>query len=921
MAVALSAAWIDCPQCHGFGYTITPAGKHVICSWCRAEQSVLGFIENDLVYWGEQLSVSSVLEKKLERTINWIVTTVFIVAASAGLIALLLEIIELQVTHQPLVHLFSQRSPLILGFWASVVADLFLYYRLVRSNQHRYITAENKLAHFTITGSATDWKYWRNVPDQKKIEASLYLHDTTTAALEQAYLLAERWHHTEVKPLHLLLTLYERSDIRALLYRLEIDNRELQRTLARLTNRLEKSAHPFTTPDLGAELRRALLLAYAEARDHHRPQVKPVEALVGCILADQLINDALYEREVTLDKVRSLVEWSNIVDDMLQQQQRRYHLGRSKPKTIMNRAMTARPTNQLDAVSQDFTLQARAGHFLPVIGRNQAVQEAFRVLQEGHSSVLFVGESGSGKTSLLQGIAQLMTAEDVPVSLQDKRFVVSEPGAIIAGAGGVGGIEQRMELIIRDIIMAGNVIWGIEDIHTLLGAGSTGSNIDIGKILMNYISQGYIKVVGTTTTPEFQKYIENNETFLRRFQVVTVAELAPADAVRVLASRALYVESKQKVYFTHDALVAAVELTERFMKDRHLPAKALDIMEEAAIYAREQLGEHALVSKAVVERIMSEKTNVQLSAISQTEAQKLLHLEQILAERVIGQTEAIQAIARALRRAREDIRDTTRPIASLLFLGPTGVGKTETAKAIAAVYFGNEQAMLRFDMSEYDTPDSLTKLIGAAGEQGHLTEAVRRTPFGIVLLDELEKAHSDVLNVFLQVMEDGRLTDGTGRTIDFSNTMIIATSNAGTDTIQQRYDQGATTQAIEQELLSGDLLRHYFRPEFLNRFDHIAVFTPFTPEELVQVGELMLQQLAHQLQAKGITLQWTPVAVIDLVQRGYNRQFGARPLRRLIQDTVQDGIAKLLLDKQLSRRDSVELQPGGEVTVIKAEPI
>ncbi len=675
------------------------------------------------------------------------------------------------------------------------------------------------------------------------------------------------------------------------------------------------------SPDFGAEMRRALLLAYCEARYQNRRAVDVVEVLIGCILGDPLIQDAFFDREIDMVKVRNLVHWSNMIEDIQNQEKGRRRMARGKPKTIMNRAMTARPTKHLDAVSQDFTLMAKNNAFIPPVGRDKEINEAFRILQEGFSSVMLVGPSGVGKSTIIQGIARLMTAENVPKQLQDKRLVVTDPGAIIAGASGIGGVEQRMQSIIEDIIVAGNVIWVIEDIHTLLGAGSTGSSIDIGKILMNYISQGYIKVIGTTTTKEFQEYIENQETFLRRFQVVKIPELSVADSILVAEGHTPYVEYKNKVYFTYDAVEACVKLSDRFIKDRHLPAKAVAILEEAAVYARESSGERSLVTKQSVEKVMSDKTNVELTAISDTEADKLLHLEDTLHIRVIGQSDAINAIARALRRAREDLRDTNRPIASLLFLGPTGVGKTETAKAIAEAYFGNEKHMMRFDMSEYQTPVSLEKLIGGVNGKGQLTEAVRKTPFGIILLDELEKAHSDVINIFLQVMEDGRLTDGTGRTADFTNTMIIATSNAGTDSIQEKYQQGETSDQIRRQLLEGGLLRNSFKTELLNRFDHVAVFTPLTKDELMQVCELLLVKLANQLADKGIELQWTYEAMVDLSVRGYDPVFGARPLRRLIQDTVEDGIAKLLLSKKISRRDVIELDAGGKVSVIKAKKI
>jgi ATP-dependent Clp protease ATP-binding subunit ClpC len=665
----------------------------------------------------------------------------------------------------------------------------------------------------------------------------------------------------------------------------------------------------------------ALLLAYAEARANKRNHIGNLELFVGAVLSDHWLMDLLEDHGVTAAELRHVTHWGNVVSDLLQQERRRRGLARSKPKTHMNRAMTARPTPLLDSISFDYTLQAKANQFTPAIGRDHEIAEAFRILQEGNSSVLLLGDAGVGKTTILEGIAELMTAEDVPSPLQDKRLVVTDPGAIIAGGGASGGLEEKMEALIHEIIAAGNIIWCIEDLHTLLGAGSTSSSIDIGKILMNYISQGYIKVIGTSTTREYQQYIQTQEAFMRRFQVVHVSELNRDSAILVLEGRAPYVEGRYRVYFTYAALAACVDLTERFIKERHLPAKAIAVMEEAAILAKERAKGTTLVTKEHVAEVVAEKTNVSVTSLTESEAEKLLLLDQTLHERVIGQDEAVSAIARALRRAREDVRDTTRPIASFLFLGPTGVGKTETAKAIAAAYFGDVKRMIRLDMSEYQAADALGRLLGTADQPGVLTDAIRQTPFSIVLLDEFEKASKEIHNVFLQVLDDGRLTDPQGRTVDFTNAMIIATSNAATEEIQKLYESGVAHDDIRERLLNDQILQKYYRVELLNRFDHIAIYTPLETHELFAICELLLRQVGLQLKPKGLLFRWTTDAVVELVQQGFHPQFGARPLRRLIQNRVEDGIAELLLRGEVKRRDMIELQTGGKLTVYPAERI
>lgn len=922
MTVDTKPIIINCPQCHGFGYTLTTAGKHVACSLCHSKQSVISFVDNDLIWWGQRISSSTVLERKIEQAVRMLISTILLVIGVLGAITLAYALYTAQNTGESLWSVLIQPSQNMAIVWITIVCDMFLYYRLAHAKEVApHITVENKLSGFVPEGDITDWAYWKTVDNKRTIEVSQFYTETAFNAINESYRLAKRLGHKEVRPVHLLLSVFERIEVRAMLLRLETDVAELIAALKRIADKDEQKTQLETSTDFGADIYIALLYAYIEARNSKLDAVNPIQLFTGTVLADQLIADTFFDRGITIDKIRNLVGWSNLVTQVIATEGHRRALARSKPKGIMNRAMTARPTRALDAVSQDFTQMAKGSAFLPPVGRDEEIQAAFRVLQSGAGSVLLVGESGVGKTTILEGIANLMSAENVPGALEDKRLVVTDPGSIIAAAPDAGNVERQVQSMINDIVLSGNILWGIEDIHTLLGAGSTGSSIDIGRIVMNYVSQGYIRVIGTTTTPEFQKYIEPYEPFRRRFQIVQVPELKPEDALVVLEGRSPYIESKYRVFFTYDALEACVDLSTRFIKDLHLPAKAISVMEEAAVLTRDTKGEKSLVTKDMVQQVMSQKTNVAVSSIAGDEAQKLLHLEDTLHQRVIGQHDAIAAIARALRRARQDIRDVKRPIASLLFLGPTGVGKTETAKAIAEAYFGNEQTMMRFDMSEYDTPDSISKMIGDSGREGAITEAVRRTPFGIILLDELEKAHPDVLDLFLQVMEDGRLTDGMGRTADFTNTMIIATSNAATDEIHQAFKSGKTSAVIEEQILESQMLKNNFRTEFLNRFDDIVVFTPLSPEELGQVCELLLQDFAKQMASKNITLQWGAPTVQDFVERGYDPMFGARPLRRLIQDTAQDAVAKLLLENKLGPRDVVELLPGGQVSVIKAERI
>lgn len=906
--------FVHCPQCQGFSYTMTPGGRVVRCPHCRAATASVLLYDEDIIVWGQLYDSAAAGHWQRHAKFKRLIDIIFLIMSCAGVMALLAVLRRFDFVREPASDVLTVQSPERLVFWLAVYTALWWYARLVKVVQRRQTIRRPRHVHSLPADSLTDWAVLARLIPKLSLDASRYLNLEAEALLYQTAAQVYHHHQTVLTPAHLLRHIIDTAAGKAALYRLQLN-------FTNVTAGCDRVAEHEQQHDT-SRLSEALLCAYAEARRSKRPQIGVLELMIGAVLADDRLRDLFDDMGVTTKEMKDVIHWGNVVNDVLAREQRRQQRAHSKPKTTMNRAMTARPTRLLDSVSQDFTRLARQNHFLPTIGRDEEVTQTFRVLQEGHGSVMLVGEPGVGKSTILEGIANLMTAEDVPPPLQDKRLVVTDPGALIAGASNIGGLEGRMQSIIYEIIQAGNVIWCIEDIHTLLGAGSTQSSIDIGRVMMNYISQGYIKVIGTTTTKEFAKYIEPQEAFMRRFQIVKIPELRPDDAILVLEGRAPFIEAKHKVFFTYPALADCVQLTERYIKDRHLPAKALDVMEEAAVLAHEQAtAKFSLVTQAQVAKIVAEKTNVAVSSITSSESDKLLHLEEILHARVIGQDEAITAIAKALRRAREDVRDVKRPIASLLFLGPTGIGKTETAKAIAETYFGSEQRLVRFDMSEYQTADSVTKLVGGLGQTGVLTAAIRQTSFAIILLDELEKAHRDILHIFLQVLDDGRLTDGSGHTADFTNAMIIATSNAATSIIQQQYQAGQSSEQIRTAMLADNSLQPWFAPEFLNRFDHVAVFTPLQPNELVQIAELLLRKLAQQLQEKGIQLRWTEAAVVELVDKGYQPQYGARPLRRVIQDQVQDALAQLLLQQKVSRRDVVELQAGGELKVYPAEKI
>jgi ATP-dependent Clp protease ATP-binding subunit ClpC len=841
------------------------------------------------IYWKKEINSYTIAAEKTQDIINNIINLFFVLLAIAGILSLAHSI------YLNDFNFFAARNNYLLLFWISLVGDLFIYYRFDQQIKKKYKLSKIK---------------------DDNVNIANYFNKEAIYALQQAYLLARKNQQQEILGIDVLAEITKAKNIRVILLRLGLNFENFKAKIERVI--LKTPKQPGKNLVFSKNLKKALEVAFTDAYEHHREEVTVTDLLLGLASSEEIIKNIFDDLNVDMRKLHNVVDWIFLNDKLLQWSRQYHHRAQSKPKTSMNRAMTARPTALLDKVSQDYTLKAKYNNFFPLVGREKEVAEAFRVLKEGTGNVMLVGDAGVGKTTILEGVAQLMVAEDVPANLQDKRLVIIDPGVLIAGAGGIGGVEQRMVQIIYEVMLAGNVILAIEDIHSLLGARSTGSEADVGRILMNFLSQGYIKVIGTTTTQEYQKYIVDKEPFLRRFQVVKINEMTIDEGIRVLEARSGFLEFKYKVFFSYEAIEAAVSLTDRYIKDRHLPAKALDVLEEAAIYAHEQ--NKNIVTREEVAVILSEKTNVALTSITESEADKLLNLEEIMHQRIVGQDEAVEAVAKALRRAREEIRDTTRPIANFLFLGSTGVGKTETAKTIAEVYFGNEKNMVRLDMSEYQDKASIYRLLGTPDSAGYLTEAIMQKPFSLILLDEIEKAHPDILNLFLQVMEDGRLTDGRGKTIDFTNSIIVATSNAATKEINMGQQQGLRAEEIYQGLMDG-FLEKYFRVEFINRFDRIVVFRSLTVEDTVDIAKRMLNKLAQTLLVKGITFQYSEQAAQELAQNGYNPQFGARPLRRLIQDTVDDALAKLMLQQKISRRDVIVLEAGGNLRIQKAQPI
>jgi len=625
-------------------------------------------------------------------------------------------------------------------------------------------------------------------------------------------------------------------------------------------------------------------------------------------------------------------------------------------------------TKTLDQYSRDLTQAAREGKLDPVIGRADEVEETIEILsRRTKNNPVLIGDPGVGKTAIVEGIAQRIVNDEVPETLAGKRLVVLDLSGMVAGTKYRGEFEERLKNVIDEVTEASDdIVLFIDELHTVVGAGAAEGSMDAGNMLKPALARGELRIVGATTVDEYRRHIEKDAALERRFQPVLIDEPSVDETIEILSGLKDRYEAYHRVRITPEAIVAAAELSDRYVSDRFLPDKAIDLLDQAAARVRlraktkpadrkalenerarlrrerdqavaaedydraNQLKEHSdeldaelaapsenghqrapEVTAEDIAEVVSRRTGIPVAQLTQEERERLLGLETQLHERVVGQEEAVAAIAQAVRRARAGLADPNRPVGSFLFLGPTGVGKTELARALAEALFGDESAMVRFDMSEFQERHTVSRLVGAPPgyvgyeEAGQLTETVRRRPYSVLLLDEIEKAHDDVFNILLQLLDDGRLTDAQGRTVDFKNTVVIMTSNLGADRIQEHAGTGGSFEDLKDELMG--ILRVRFRPELLNRIDEIIVFTALDKGQLTQITRLLLERVARRVHAQHVELEVTDAAVEHLADAGYDPQFGARPLRRAIQRLVENRLSEMVLGGELGPGQRVRI--------------
>ena len=599
---------------------------------------------------------------------------------------------------------------------------------------------------------------------------------------------------------------------------------------------------------------------------------------------------------------------------------------RSQPPVQPKATVKHSETRILDQYSRDLTLLAASGSFDPVIGRDEEIRRSVQILsRRSKNNPVLIGEPGVGKTAVAEGIAAYIAGSDAPESMAGKRLVALDLPALLAGTKYRGDFEERVKAVLKDVKKAGDVILFIDEMHTMIGAGSAEGAIDAANILKPALGRGEVQIIGATTPEEYRRHIEKDAALERRFQPVKIAEPSRSDSLKMLGAVRQSLEKHHGVKISDAALTAAVDLSARYINDRFLPDKAIDLADEAAAHIRVSGG--GLVTAEDIAGIVSMWTGIPVANLSADETKRLCNMESILHRRVIGQNEAVTAVSRAIRRGRVGLSDPDRPIGSFLFLGPTGVGKTELCRALAEAVFGESDAMIRLDMSEYMEKHAVSKLIGSPPgyvgyeDGGQLTERVRRKPWSVVLFDEIEKAHEDVWGILLQIMDDGRLTDSAGRVVSFRNTIIVMTSNVGAKSISEgRPRMGFTPDGGDEAQLMrariNEELRRTFKPEFLNRIDETIVFRRLSRAEIRSIAERMLLTVAERFKALGMTLS-VPDQVVDfLAERGYDEKYGARPLRRAIRSMIEDKAAELMLTDSLGRGDTVQARIDGNELIL-----
>ncbi len=777
----------------------------------------------------------------------------------------------------------------------------------------------------------------------EQVDVTQFFSAATTELLQRAAQQAVEWGSLDLTGEHLLYAALEDKVVRRVLEWAGADPDALK---DQIDENAQKGGRTDVSPTLAPDAKRALLAAYDESRALGASYIGPEHVLLALAADDESDAGRLLQR---------------------------FGLSHTRLRGAVVRGLEAggdtrepaSSTPTLDEYSRDLTEAAREGKLDPVIGRAEEVETTIEILsRRTKNNPVLIGDPGVGKTAIVEGIAQRIVNDEVPETLADKRVLQLDLAGLVAGTQYRGQFEERLKQVIDEIREnSEDAIVFIDELHTVVGAGAAEGSMDASNMLKPALARGELRVVGATTIDEYRKNIEKDAALERRFQPVLVGEPTVDDTIEILRGLKDRYEAHHRVKITEEAIVAAAELSDRYITGRFLPDKAIDLVDQASARVRlrsktkpvdtreleDEIGrlkrekdqavsaedfEQAQELKGQIQEsqdrleavkggrqavaevtaediaeVVSRATGIPVSQLTQEERERLMRLEEQLHERVIGQDEAVGAIAEAIRRARAGLGDPNRPIGSFLFLGPTGVGKTELARTLAEALFGDEAAMVRIDMSEFQERHTVSRLVGAPPgyvgyeEAGQLTESVRRRPYSVLLLDEIEKAHPDVFNILLQILDAGRLTDSQGRTVDFKQTVIIMTSNMGAERIQAHSRRKESFDELKEDVMK--IVRSHLRPEFVNRIDEIIVFRALTREQIAEVARLLLEQTQRRLHAQDIEVEFTDAAVDLIAEEGYDPEFGARPLRRVIQRRVDNELAGMVLGGSLNPGDKV----------------
>ena len=746
------------------------------------------------------------------------------------------------------------------------------------------------------------------ISEPEKYNLAEFLSFKAAKAIFQAIEFSETKKLSQIPSEALLyFTLESREEINFIFSRVLLSLSEIKEELK---NYLENLKGEEFKGVLSPDSEKVILEAAKFAQRRGREIIKIEDIIVSQSKIDPIFRKHLISANIKAEDIENLTWWLEDLEEKISEERKWWDWKNLVKKGTLAREWTAGYTPTLDRFSIDLSEVVKKQGFPAIIGHQQEIETMERILsREEQKNVLIVGDSGSGRKSMLTAIAEKSVLGESLPGVNYKRVVQLDLQGILAQTESLEEVEQVLDTIFREIIAAGNVILVIDEFHNFVGGVTRLGTIDITGVISSYLTLPSFQVVAITTFEGLHKNIEQNPQILSLFEKVEVSEISQRETLLLLETLSLKLEMRYKKFVSYPALRNIIDFCDRYMPATPFPEKAMDLLEEVMVYLA-QTKEKILLPKHVA-KIVSEKTQIPVGEIEIREREILLNLENLIHQRIINQEEAVKEVSAALRRARAGVSVKKGPIGTFLFLGPTGVGKTETSKALAEIYFGSEERMIRLDMSEFQNVEDIPRLIGSPGEEGLLTTQVREKSFSLILLDEVEKAHPNILNLFLQVLDEGHLTDGLGRKVDFKNTIIIATSNAGYLIILDALRENTVWSQVKEKLLNYCFEKAIFRPEFINRFDAVVVFGPLSKENLLDIAELMLGKLKKGLAEKEIEFMITLPLKEKMVELGYDPTFGARNLQRVIQDNVGNILAKAILSGELKRGNKVEVDPEG----------